>query len=191
MDLAAKIWNHLARAGSVPFPTAGGRVPNCSPTRILDAAHVARLRLAIVSSRWPQRLEGRSISRPPYHVFGPSTRNLRTANATRAGARRLALQVDLSIPVKGNAGRCGLAWRAADARPRKPCSVRSPLAPAKPQATPIEERSVEFDTPAACSLVRVSLSYRRAPGTTRLEGSVVMREVILQPRPQLPTRAHG
>jgi len=38
---------------------------------------------------------------------------------------------------------------------------------------------VSFRTPPGCSLIRVSLSYERAPGTTRIEGFLVLENVGL------------
>jgi hypothetical protein len=37
-----------------------------------------------------------------------------------------------------------------------------------------------FDTPPGCHLARLSLTYRRAPGTTRIEGNIVLRHVRLR-----------
>ena len=41
-------------------------------------------------------------------------------------------------------------------------------------------RALPFDTPPGCHLARLSLTYRRAPGTTRIEGRIVLRQVRLR-----------
>ena len=41
-------------------------------------------------------------------------------------------------------------------------------------------RILPFDTPSGCHLARLSLAYRRAPGTTRIEGKIVLRQVSLR-----------
>jgi len=38
-------------------------------------------------------------------------------------------------------------------------------------------RVVPFDTPLGCHLARLSLAYRREPGTTRIEGSIMLQQV--------------
>jgi tetratricopeptide (TPR) repeat protein len=43
-----------------------------------------------------------------------------------------------------------------------------------------------FTTPAACRLAQLSLTYRRLPGTTRIEGYVALRNVELRPATALP-----
>jgi hypothetical protein len=40
--------------------------------------------------------------------------------------------------------------------------------------------ALDFTTPPGCRLVRIALQYRRAPGTTRIEGSVVLRRAGLK-----------
>jgi hypothetical protein len=72
----------------------------------------------------------------------------------------------------------GLAWRAYDATNGKPFAEGA-LAPAGTQA----EGALEFVTPAECRLVRLALGYRRTPGTTRLDGFLILRKVRLQPKP--------
>ena len=48
------------------------------------------------------------------------------------------------------------------------------------------EERLSFETPGECSLVRLALRYRRTPGTTRLEGYLVLRNLELKPSAQLP-----
>jgi tetratricopeptide (TPR) repeat protein len=44
------------------------------------------------------------------------------------------------------------------------------------------QRSVRFRTPNGCSLIRLALAYRRVSGTTRIEGSIVLRNLRVDAR---------
>jgi hypothetical protein len=48
------------------------------------------------------------------------------------------------------------------------------------------EGLVRFMTPAGCRLLRLALAYQRAPGTTRIEGYVVLRDVRLDRQAKRP-----
>ena len=47
------------------------------------------------------------------------------------------------------------------------------------------EGRLTFATPAECRLVRLALRYHRSPGTTRMEGFLILRKVAVRPA-QLP-----
>ena len=47
------------------------------------------------------------------------------------------------------------------------------------------EGRLTFATPAECRLVRLALRYHRSPGTTRMDGFLILREVAVRPA-QLP-----
>ena len=75
----------------------------------------------------------------------------------------------------------GIAWRIT--RRRRRGTVGEGAVPASDaDAT----GRLSFQTPAECRLVRLALTYRRTPGTTRLEGFLVLRKVTLKPAPQPP-----
>jgi hypothetical protein len=50
---------------------------------------------------------------------------------------------------------------------------------------------IRFVAPSGCRLVRIALAYRRTPGTTRIEGSIVLREAGLQRTAQFPEKLPG
>ena len=75
----------------------------------------------------------------------------------------------------------GLAWRFTDTN-GAPLGEGPSLA-----AEAATEQRLRFDTPPKCRLVRVSLRYHRAPGTTRLEGFVVLQNVAMRPAAHAPT----
>jgi hypothetical protein len=53
------------------------------------------------------------------------------------------------------------------------------------------QAKIRFVVPSGCRLVRIALAYRRALGTTRIEGSIVLREAELQRAAQFPDKAPG
>jgi hypothetical protein len=48
------------------------------------------------------------------------------------------------------------------------------------------QAKVRFIAPPGCRLVRIALGYRRALGTTRIEGSIILREAGLQRAGSIP-----
>ena len=77
---------------------------------------------------------------------------------------------------QGGATGLGLSWRVTDGFGGVVLKEGA-LAPSDADAT----GQLWFDTPAECHLARLALRYRRAPGTTRLEGFLVLRSVALKP----------
>jgi hypothetical protein len=74
----------------------------------------------------------------------------------------------------------GLTWRVTDA------ISGALLAASENMASESSARvAVDFVTPAGCGLVKLALAYRRTSGTTRIEGSIAVREAGLK-RVQLP-----
>jgi len=70
----------------------------------------------------------------------------------------------------------GLGWRITDLH------GASMLAQGKSLASESETQAIfPFTTPAGSTLVRLTLTYRRALGTTRIEGYVVLRKLRLMP----------
>jgi hypothetical protein len=47
-----------------------------------------------------------------------------------------------------------------------------------------ESKTISFVTPAGGPIARVALMYRRVPGTTRIEGFIILRRVELKPMTQ-------
>ena len=50
---------------------------------------------------------------------------------------------------------------------------------------------LRFITPSGCRLVRIALEYRRALGSTRIEGSIILRGAGLQATAQPPEKEPG
>jgi hypothetical protein len=83
---------------------------------------------------------------------------------------------------EGIAPDVGLGWRITDASNGAPLGEGGSILASEADT----ERHILFDTPAECRLVRLALRYHRAPGTTRMEGFLVLRSVVMQPGDQAP-----
>jgi hypothetical protein len=71
----------------------------------------------------------------------------------------------------------GLGWRITDASGVR--TIAEPESLSSEEETP---RSVRFRTPKGCDLIRLALAYRRVLGTTRIEGSIVLRNLRMDAR---------
>jgi tetratricopeptide (TPR) repeat protein len=76
----------------------------------------------------------------------------------------------------------GLSWRVGDPNRNATIAAGDSLS-SEEQA---EER-LAFVTPPGCTLVRVALQYQRLPGTTRISGFIVLRNVELLASAQPPS----
>ena len=75
----------------------------------------------------------------------------------------------------------GLAWRVTD------MDGHSLMGQPESLASENDTRSItRFTVPSGCRLVRINLEYRRALGTTRIEGSIILREAGLRRGAQFP-----
>jgi tetratricopeptide (TPR) repeat protein len=75
----------------------------------------------------------------------------------------------------------GLCWRVGDATNDSEVTTGESLA-----SDEEIERRLPFVTPPGCRLVRIALAYQRHPGTTRISGILVLRDVELRPSTQPP-----
>lgn len=93
------------------------------------------------------------------------------APVVAAGRYRLRFE----YRTEGIAAPSGLAWRVSEAR------TRTELAPDTPglAAGDWKPAEVRFEAPAATHLVRLALCYRRAAGTTRIQGAFWARGLQL------------
>ena len=82
----------------------------------------------------------------------------------------------------GIAADSGLSWRITDHRSGDQNGSRILAETHNLSSERGESGTASFKAPAGCQVIRVSLAYRRAPGTTRIQGSIVLRKVELDPR---------
>ena len=182
VDEAAEVWNRQADAGRVPF-----RTPAADGDQLVANGSFAEppaswgfdWRLPVV--------EGISLSRED------ESRGLRITFSGRQPEECEALfqlvplrkhslyEVKFGYRTKGVANAGGLAWRITDASGGAVLKEVA-IAPSDADAS----GRLPFETPEDCRLVRLALRYRRAPGTTRLEGFLVLRNVALKPAAQPP-----
>jgi hypothetical protein len=85
-------------------------------------------------------------------------------------------ELSFDVRTQGVAAGSGLVWRITDADGGKTVSDSASIASEKG-----ERVHWRFQVPAACRLVRLALRYRRSPGTTRVEGYAIVRDVVLKP----------
>ena len=183
VDEAMEVWNSLSQARWIPLgrldPEAG---------QVLTGG---RFETAPISRGFDWRL-------PSPDGVGASVED-RTGGLrlTFAGSQPEDCEVLAQlIPVRENAGyelgfayrtsgiaaNTGLGWRLSDARSGAILMESGSLS-----SEDDSQASVKFRTPAACRLARLALRYRRTPGTTRIAGFVVLREVAVRPSSQLPS----
>ena len=70
----------------------------------------------------------------------------------------------------------GLRWRIFDATTGADLAERSPYLSSEKEI----QQEVAFSTPAETRMGRLALMYQRAPGTTRIEGSILLSRASLE-----------
>jgi hypothetical protein len=182
VDGAAGIWNRQAAAGRLPFPTPAG----AGEQFIVNGSFLAPPASRGFDWRLPA-VEGISASReerPPGLRITFSGREPEDCEAlAQLVPLRMRTAYDLSFGYRTREipRGVGLGWRITDA------SSGAILKEGPSLASESEgEGRLSFETPGECSLVRLALRYRRTPGTTRLEGYLVLRNLELKPSAQLP-----
>jgi tetratricopeptide (TPR) repeat protein len=85
-------------------------------------------------------------------------------------------EVQYRYSTSGIADGSGLSWNLEFTDVRQAAVVTAQVPSDQRETT----RTAPFDTPPGCHLIRLSLAYRRAPGTTRIEGRIVLRQVRLR-----------
>jgi tetratricopeptide (TPR) repeat protein len=182
VDQAVETWNRLADAGRVPFKTPGGE-----GAQLLANGSFA-VPPASLGFDWRLPvLEGISVSREESTLGLRLTFSGRQPEECEVLAQLVPLrsktpyQLSYVFRTQGIPGGAGLSWRIADA-------VAGTLLGEGPSLASEAESLAHFSfaTPVGCRLVRLSLRYRRTPGTTRMEGFLVLRNVALEPLAQLP-----
>jgi len=180
---AAEVWNRLAEAGRVPFKTPAGEGEQL----------VANGNFSVppTNSGFDWRLpevEGISVSREQESQGG-----LRITFAGREPEdcealvqfvpTRGKMQYELRFEYRtqGIVSGAGLGWRITDTSGATVLREGPSLA-----SEENAEGRLSFETPAECRLVRLLLRYHRTPGTTRMEGFLVLRNVALKPVIQSP-----
>ena len=180
VDAALRIWNRLAAGHRIPFaalepksgpyltngtfatsPTSGGfdwRLASLEGVTAAREEDRAGLRLTFTGNQ-PEHCE-------PLTQFVPVEENE-------------AYELRFAYRTSGISPGAGPRWQVVDALGSGAIAESEPLS--SPETA---EGRVSFETPAGCRLLRLALVYQRVPGTTRIDGFVVLREVRLDPRPR-------
>ena len=183
VDEAAEIWNRQADAGRAPSRTLAGE----GQQLIVNSDFAAPPASRGFDWRLPA-VEGISFSRED------ESRGLRVTFSGRQPEDCEAL-VQL-VAIHGQVPyELSFVYRTRGASPAQRAShggspMRGDGAVLGEGAVPASDADttgrLSFRMPAECRLVRLALTYHRAPGTTRLEGFLVLRKVTLKPAPQPP-----
>ena len=182
VDQAVEIWKRLAAAGSLPFPTPAGQGAQLLANgsfAVPPASLGFDWRLPVV--------EGIGVSREESPLGLRITFSGRQPEECEPLAQLVPVrsktpyQLKFVFRTQGIPSGAGLRWRIADAISGAVLTEGPSLA-SEPEAP----MHLPFETPLQCRLVRLSLRYRRTPGTTRMEGFLVLRNLALEPLSQLP-----
>jgi hypothetical protein len=173
---AIAVWNGLSGARRIPYgplspdsagvtnsafpstPTSQGfdwRVPDIAGVNAVREDATGGIRL-IFSGRQPEFCT-------PLSQFIPVRENAH-------------YEMEYLYNTSGIADGSGLSWNIEYTDVRQTADTTAGIISDEKGGT----RVLPFDTPPGCHLARLSLAYRRAPGTTRIEGNIVLRHVRLR-----------
>jgi tetratricopeptide (TPR) repeat protein len=174
---AAEVWNGLAAAKRVAFPTPNGSGAQLAVNGSFSEAPSSRgfdWRLPAVDGVSISREEAPGGLRVAFNGRQPEECEVLAQFVPLPGKTEYELSFD--VRTQGVAAGSGLVWRITDADGGKTVSDSASIASEKG-----ERVHWRFQVPAACRLVRLALRYRRSPGTTRVEGYAIVRDVVLKP----------
>jgi tetratricopeptide (TPR) repeat protein len=181
-DEALAVWNGLAKARRIPYaaltPNAEKILTNDSflPTPALQGF---AWRLPTVNGIGASREEKPSGLRLTFS--GGQPENCEPLVRVLPVRENTVYEFTVLYRTAGILPNTGLGWRVTD--------MDGGNIMAEPDSLASEDDAqakIHFVAPAGCRLVRIALAYRRTPGTTRIEGSIVLREAGLQRTAQFP-----
>ncbi len=181
VDEAADLWKRMAKAGRVPSSTFPG-----DEGQILVNGNFTT---PPISQGFDWRVagaDGIGVSREGESqglritFSGSEPEECEVLAQLVPVQERVPYELQFTYRTDGIVSDAGLIWRIVEASGR---TLREGPSLASEAAT---QQQLRFETPAGCRLVRLSLRYRRAPGTTRMEGFVVLRNLTLRPEGQAP-----
>jgi hypothetical protein len=178
---AAEVWNRQAEAGRIAFRTPAGDGEQLVANSEFAASPASRgfdWRLPAVDGVSVSREED---SRGLRVTFSGSEPEDCEALVQFVPVReKMRYELRFVYRTGGIASGQGLGWRITDARGGTVLGEGAGAA-----AEEDAEGRLSFATPAACRLLRLALRYHRNPGTTRMDGFLVLRKVAVTPA-QLP-----
>lgn len=181
VDEAAAVWNRLADARRVPFRTPAGAGDQLVANGGFAAPPASRgfdWRLPVVEGISVAAEESRGLR---VTFSGRQPEDCEALVQLVPVRKKMHYELRFEYRTRGIASGMGLGWRITDA------SAGTVLLDGPSLASEIDaEGHLSFETPAECRLMRLALRYRRTPGTTRVEGFLILRNVVLKPLAQLP-----
>jgi hypothetical protein len=182
VDEALDVWSRLAEARRVPFETPsakGGQLLSNGSFTTPPTSRGFDWRLSVAEGIGVSR-EGESRGlRIALSGSEPEDCEVLVQFVPVRGKMRYELKSEYRT--EGIASGAGLGWRILGERDGALLAEGPSLA-----SEAGAEQQLWFETPAECRLVRLALRYHRTPGTTRVEGYLVLQNVVLHPAPQAP-----
>ena len=178
---AAEVWNRQAKAGRVGFRTPAGVGEQLAANGDFAVPPSSRG----FDWRLPA-LDGVSVSREEdarglrVTFSGREPENCEVLAQLVPVSEKRPYELRFAYRTRGIATGQGLGWRITDANRGTALGEGSAVASEQDA-----EGRLTFATPAECRLVRLALRYQRSPGTTRMEGFLILRTVAVRPA-QLP-----
>lgn len=186
-DEALAIWNGLAKARKIPYaplaPDAEEILTNDSflPTSVMQGF---AWRLPQVDGISASREENPSGLRLTFS--GGQPENCEPLIRVLPVRENTAYEFTALYRTAGIPPDTGLGWRVTDMDGGNLMGPPESLA-----SEDGAQAKIRFVVPSGCRLVRIALAYRRALGTTRIEGSIVLRAAGLQRAAQFPDTLPG
>jgi tetratricopeptide (TPR) repeat protein len=182
VDEALAIWNRLAEARKIPYaPLAPGAEKILANDSFLPTPALQGFawRLPTVEGIGASREENPSGLRLTFS--GGQPENCEPLFRVLPVRENTAYEFNAVYRTAGIQPNTGLAWRITDMDGGDIMGAPESLA-----SEDGARAKIHFVAPSGCRLVRIALVYRRALGTTRIEGSIVLREAGLQRASQFP-----
>jgi len=169
---AAAVWNGLADARRIPYGRAGeGKLVNGDFANA-PGSHGFDWRLSgaqgIAAAR-EERGDGLRLT-----FSGAQPENCEALGEVAQAAEGTGYRLKWRYRTRGIAEGTGLGWQVTAAESGQVLGAGASLSSEQDTAG-----QLDFRTPRGCRMVRVALAYRRAEGTVRVEGYVVLRGVEL------------
>lgn len=182
-EQAIRIWNRLAELRRIPYgvlePQSGRSLTDGDFT-MLPMSQGFDWRLpgaAGVTTLFEERPAGLRIS-----FSGRQPENCDVLTQVLPVVESSNYELRFLYRTSGIAPRTGLGWRIMDLYGSRILAQGNSLA-----SESEGEGRLAFRTPAGSGLLRLTLRYERAPGTTRVEGFILLRELRLT-QAQLPSQ---
>jgi tetratricopeptide (TPR) repeat protein len=175
VDGALLIWNNLVRTHKAPFRALA---PSGGPVLTNGAFEISPTSRGF-DWRLPS-LEGVSASREQAAAglrltfSGGQPESCEPLTQLVPVQDNGAYELKFAYQTSGIASGAGPRWQVADAFGAQRIAESGPLS-----SEETAHGRLGFVSPAGCRLVRLALAYQRAPGTTRIEGRIVLWDVQL------------